>query len=189
MSLSRVAALLFALLLALPALPRSAAAQSSPGPGRFVLTAHDGRVVNDAELRGQPYALFFGFTHCPEICPTALFELSLVLAELGPDAERLKVFFVTVDPERDTPQQLAAYVGSFDSRIVALRGTAEETARAAGAFKATYRRVPTEGEDYTMEHTALVFLVDRQGGYFDRVDYRAPHAEQVAKFRRLLAAP
>ncbi len=181
------------------AVPPSLAAPSSAGPAvagtaptnpeRFVLTTHDGRPLSDADLRGRPYALFFGFTHCPEICPTALFELTQVLGELGPAADRLGVFFVTVDPERDTPEQLALYLSSFDPRIVGLHGSAEATARAAGAFKATYRRIPTEGSDYTMEHTALIFLVDREGRYFDRIDYRAPHEEQVARFRRLLAAP
>ncbi|MFT0861352.1 SCO family protein [Ancylobacter sp. G4_0304] len=184
MPLSRRAALATLALATL--LPRRATAQEAPE--QFVLTTHDGRRLSDRDLRGAPYALFFGFTNCPEICPTALFELSQVLGELGPEADRLRVFFVTVDPERDTPEQLATYISSFDPRIVALRGTPEETAKAAAAFKATYRRVPGES-GYTMEHTALVFLVDREGRYFDRIDYRAPHAEQLARFRRLLAAP
>jgi len=154
---------------------------------RFSLVTHTGRRVSDLDLRGRPYALFFGFTHCPEICPTALFELSQVLGELGSEADELKVFFVTVDPERDTRDLIATYLSSFDPRIVGLRGSPDETARAAGAFKATYRKVETEGS-YTMEHTALVFLIDADGRYFDRIDYRAPHEEQVARFRRLLVA-
>ena len=168
--------------------PQIAAAQAADRPERFALTTHDGRPMRDGDLRGEPYALFFGFTNCPEICPTALFELSQLLGQLGPGADRLKVLFVTVDPARDTPEQLTTYLSSFDPRIVALRGSEEETAQAAGAFKATYRRIPSEG-GYTMEHTALIFLVDRQGRYFDRIDYRAPHEEQLARFRRLIAAP
>ena len=186
MSLTRRTALAALALAALVAC--GSTAWTTENPERFSLTTHDGRRLTDTELRGEPYALFFGFTNCPEICPTALFELTQVLGELGPAADKLKVFFVTVDPERDTPEQLTTYLSSFDPRIVALRGSEDETARAAGAFKATYRRIP--GNDgYTMEHTALVFLVDRQGRYFDRIDYRAPHAEQVERFRRLIAAP
>ncbi len=167
-------------------MPLGAFAQQIGGP--FTLTTHEGRRLSDADLKGHPYAVFFGFTHCPEVCPTALYELSLVLGELGPDADRVKVLFVTVDPTRDTQEQLAAFVGAFDPRIVALRGTEEETTAVARAFKVTYRRVPQENGDYSMDHTALVFLMDKRGAFFDKLDYREDHATQVAKFRRLIAA-
>ncbi|MGQ4273884.1 SCO family protein [Terrihabitans sp. B22-R8] len=157
--------------------------------GAFSLTDHRGQRISDADLKGRPYALFFGFTHCPDVCPTALFELSLILKELGDEANDLRILFVSVDPERDTEQVLANYVAAFDPRITGLRGTPEETAAIARAFKAVYRRVPLDSESYTMDHTALVYLMDRRGQFFDSVDYRADQATQIARFRRLIASP
>ncbi|GLK83905.1 SCO family protein [Ancylobacter defluvii] len=166
-------------------------ALASPGeaqeaPSRFTLTTHDGKRLDESALRGRPYVLFFGFTSCPEVCPTALYELSQVLAELGPEADRLRVLFVTVDPARDNPEQLAAYLGAFDPRITGLHGSEAETTAAAASFKATYRRVPQPDGGYTMEHTAVLFLVDAQGRIADAIDYRAPHEAQLARLRRLL---
>lgn len=173
-----------ALLAGLLAWVAPAAAQEAPS--RFTLTAQDGTRLDEGTLRGRPYVLFFGFTSCPEVCPTALYELSQVLAELGPQADRLRVLFVTVDPARDTPAQLASYLGAFDPRITGLSGSEQETAAAAGAYKATYRRVPQPDGSYTMEHTAVLFLVDAQGRIADAIDYRAPHEAQLARLRRLL---
>ncbi|MBS7544268.1 SCO family protein [Ancylobacter oerskovii] len=163
-----------------------APAMAQQVPSRFSLVTQDGRPLDESALRGRPYVLFFGFTSCPEVCPTALYELSQVLAELGPEADRLKVLFVTVDPARDTPDQLASYLGAFDPRITGLHGSEEATAAAAAAFKATYRRVPQPDGSYTMEHTAVLFLVDGEGRIADAIDYRAPHAAQLARLRRLL---
>ncbi|MCB4769802.1 SCO family protein [Ancylobacter sp. Lp-2] len=160
--------------------------EASDAPSRFSLTAPDGRRLDESALRGRPYVLFFGFTSCPEVCPTALYELSQVLAELGPEAERLKVLFVTVDPARDTPEQLATYLSAFDPRIVGLHGSEAETAAAAAAFKATYRRIPQPDGTYSMEHTAVLFLVDGEGRIADAIDYRAPHEAQLARLRRLI---
>lgn len=156
--------------------------------GPFALTTHKGVRLSDADLRGKPYALFFGFTHCPEVCPTTLFELAGAVAELGPVADGLNVVFVTVDPERDTPEYLASYLATFNERFIGLRGTPDEVAAVARAFKATYRKVPLEGDDYTMDHTAIVYLIDAQGRYFDRIEYLAPHELQVEKLKRLLDA-
>ncbi|GAB4064560.1 SCO family protein [Ancylobacter sonchi] len=160
--------------------------EASEVSSRFSLTAQDGRRLDESALRGRPYVLFFGFTSCPEVCPTALYELSQVLAELGPEAERLKVLFVTVDPARDTPEQLTTYLSAFDPRITGLYGSEAETAAAAAAFKATYRRVPQPDGTYTMEHTAVLFLVDGEGHIADAIDYRAPHEAQLARLRRLI---
>ncbi|MDR6951330.1 protein SCO1/2 [Ancylobacter sp. 3268] len=173
-----------ALCLALSAFASPGAAQETPS--RFTLATHDGKYLDESALRGRPYVLFFGFTSCPEVCPTALYELSQVLAELGPEADRLKVLFVTVDPARDTPDQLAAYLGAFDPRITGLYGSEAETTAAAASFKATYRRVPQPDGNYSMEHTAVLFLVDAQGRIADAIDYRAPLEAQLARLRRLL---
>ncbi|MCA0278765.1 MAG: SCO family protein [Proteobacteria bacterium] len=156
--------------------------------GPFALTTQKGTRLTDADLRGKPYALFFGFTHCPEVCPTTLFELAGAVAEIGPAADGLNVVFVTVDPERDTPEYLASYLGTFDQRFIGLRGTPDEIATVARAFKATYRKVPLEGDDYTMDHTAIVYLMDAEGRYVDRIEYLAPHEVQVEKLKRLLGA-
>ena len=156
--------------------------------GPFALTTQKGTRLSDADLRGKPYALFFGFTHCPEVCPTTLFELAGAVAEIGPAADGLNVVFVTVDPERDTAEYLASYLGTFDQRFIGLRGTPDEIATVARAFKATYRKVPLEGDDYTMDHTAIVYLMDAEGRYVDRIEYLAPHEVQVEKLKRLLGA-
>lgn len=156
--------------------------------GAFSLSTHNGQRLTDADLKGKPYALFFGFTHCPEVCPTTLFELTGALATLGADADKLAAFFVTVDPERDTQEHLASYLGAFDDRIIGLRGTDEETAAIARSFKATYRKIPLDGGDYTMDHTAVIYLMDREGRFFDKIDYREDHKSQLEKLRRLLAS-
>lgn len=162
-----------------------ALAQDVGGP--FSLTDVAGNRVTDEDLLGKPYALFFGFTHCPEVCPLALSEISFALSELGEEAEDLTAVFVTVDPERDTPEHLGAYLGAFDERILGLHGTPEETAAVARAFRATYRKVPLSDGDYTVDHTAIIYLMDSEGAFFDKVDYREDYEVQVEKYRRLLA--
>ncbi|MET3794282.1 SCO family protein [Aquamicrobium terrae] len=156
--------------------------------GPFSLTNQHGVRFTNADVKGKPYLVFFGFTHCPEVCPTTLFELTGILAELGAEADALVPIFVTVDPERDTQEYLASYLGVFDRRIVGLRGTPEETAATARLFRATYRKIPLEDGDYTMDHTAIIYLMDRHGELFDRIEYLEDHASQVAKIRRLLAS-
>lgn len=167
--------------LAGPALPQEI------GEG-FSLTATDGRRIGPEDLRGRPYLLFFGFTHCPEICPMALSEISLRLEDLGADADRLVPIFVTVDPARDTPDDLRDYLEWFDPRILGLWGTEQETRAAARAFRATYRKVPLEGGDYTMDHTAAIWLMDAEGGFFGHIDYRDDPAAQLDALRALLAS-
>jgi protein SCO1/2 len=120
------------------------------------------------------------------VCPTTLFEMSQHLKDLGPDADRLNVVFVTVDPERDTPDLLKTYLESFDPRIVALTGTPEEMAAAATAYHVSYRKVPTEGGSYTMDHTASVILTDANGGFLSLIDYHEDEATTLAKLRRAL---
>jgi protein SCO1 len=154
--------------------------------GPFSLVNHRGERVTQDTFKGKPTAYFFGFTHCPEVCPTTLFDMSQHLKDLGPDADRLNVVFVTVDPERDTPELLKTYLESFDSRIVALTGTLEEMAVAAKAYHVSYRKVPTEGGNYTMDHTASVILTDANGGFLTLIDYHEDEATTLAKLRRAL---
>jgi protein SCO1 len=159
---------------------------STPAIGKsFELTSHRGDTVNNASLKGKPYLAFFGFTHCPDICPTTLFELTDLMRELGPAADKFNVIFITVDPERDTGDLLAAYMTSFDQRILALRGTAEQTATAVKAFAAYSRKVPTDGGSYTMDHTAGVYLMEARGNFKGTLDMHEPQEVRVKKLRNL----
>lgn len=173
-------------------LPRDAAGGRTvvsgvaPG-GPFRLVNQNGAVVTDADLKGKPFAVFFGFTHCPEICPTTLWEMSQALKDLGPDADRLSVAFVSVDPERDRPEMLKQYLQSFDPRIMGLTGTPEEVAAAAKAYRVYWRRVPTSDGDYTMDHSAMVYLMDRDGQFTDTIAYGSPAPDRLAALRRLIA--
>ncbi|MEE1657881.1 SCO family protein [Microvirga sp. CF3062] len=154
--------------------------------GPFSLVNHRGERVTQDTFKGKPTVYFFGFTHCPEVCPTTLFEMTQHLKDLGPDADRLNVVFVTVDPERDTPELLKTYMESFDPRIVALTGTPEEVTAATKAFRVAYRKVPTEGGNYTMEHSASVIVTDAQGGFVSLIDYHEDKATALAKLKRAI---
>lgn len=153
--------------------------------GPFRLHSMNGDIVDTAQARG-PYAVFFGFTRCPDICPTTMSELTQTLAELGESARAFRVFFVSVDPERDTPALLKEYLSNFDSRIVGLTGTPSEIAAVAKQYRAVYEKIPTSDGDYTMNHTAIVYLMDGTGKLSDVVGYGEPHDSQVQKFRKLL---
>lgn len=154
--------------------------------GSFKLTAHEGRLFSSDMLKERPYALFFGFTNCPDVCPTTLLEMSNHLAALGPEGDRLTVLFVTVDPERDTAEYLKAYLASFDRRIIGLTGNAGEIASVAHGYHAFYEKVPTSS-GYTMNHTATVYLIDRKGVLASTMNHQDPEAVQREKLRRLLA--
>ncbi|WP_026873443.1 SCO family protein [Inquilinus limosus] len=157
-----------------------------PG-GPFRLTDQTGATLSDADLKGRPFAVFFGFTHCPEICPTTLWEMSQALQALGPDADRLRVLFITVDPERDRPDMLQQYLQSFDRRIVGLTGSPEEIAAVAKSYRVYWRRVPTSDGDYTMDHSAMVYLMDAEGRFTELIAYGTPEPERMAALRRLIA--
>lgn len=156
--------------------------------GPFRLTAQDGTILDSRDLAGKPYAVFFGFTHCPEVCPTTLSEVSRVFDDLGDEARDLTVLFITVDPERDTPEVLREYVSSFTGRIVGLSGTPDEIADVARKFKAYYEKVPTSDGSYTMNHSAGVYLMGRDGMFRDIVSYDAAHQQVLEKFRDLLSS-
>jgi len=130
----------------------------------LALVGHDGKPRTLADFRGKVVAIFFGFTQCPDVCPTALSTAAEALRRLGPDAARVQVLFVTIDPERDTAELLSRYVPAFHPSFLGLYGDAEATARAAKEFKVLYRKVPGQTPDtYTMDHTAGMYLLDPQG--------------------------
>ena len=168
--------------------PQSTATGTARVGGPFKLTSHKGATVDNASLAGRPYLVFFGFTNCPDICPTTLYELTDLLEELGPSAGNLTPLFITVDPERDTPQVLSEYMTAFDPRIVALRGDAAETETAVKAFAAYYAKVPTEGGGYTMDHTAGVILMDAAGSFAGTLDLHEPRQTILEKLKRLADA-
>ena len=132
--------------------------------GPFALTAPDGTTRTQAEFRGAPLLVFFGYTHCPDVCPTTLFFLTQVFAKLGP-AAKIHAAFITVDPERDTPGVLKDYMASFDPRIIALGGSRAAMEPVYKAFRVYAKKVATDKGDYTMDHTALVYLMDAQGQF------------------------
>ena len=152
----------------------------------FRLSDHEGDEVGPETLIGSPTIVFFGFTYCPDVCPTTLSDISGWLDDLGEEVEGMNVVFITVDPERDTVEAMAEYVGYFHPSIRGWTGPDEEIARAAQGFSARYERVPTDGGDYTMNHTASVFLFDAEGQFTTMIDYHEPREFAVPKIRRAL---
>jgi protein SCO1/2 len=147
-----------------------------------------GRERSLADFKGQAVVVFFGFTHCPDVCPTTMAELAAVKQALGADANRLQVVFVTVDPERDTPDLLKAYMANFDPGFIALRGTLEQTQAVVKSFKAHFQKVPgKEPGSYSVDHTAGAYVFDPQGRLRLFVRYGQPVEAWVADLKRLLA--
>lgn len=160
--------------------------QAATVGGPFRLIDENGRPMADQDLRGKPFLVFFGFTHCPDVCPTTLFEVSEVLRGLGPDAQRVAALFISVDPERDTPAALKDYLSSFDPNVRGLTGDPAAIAAVAKAYRAYYKKVPLEGGDYTIDHTALVYLMDKQGRFIAPFNLRRPPEAAAADLRRYL---
>jgi cytochrome oxidase Cu insertion factor (SCO1/SenC/PrrC family) len=134
--------------------------------GSFQLTSADGRSVSDRDFRGKWLLVYFGYTHCPDICPTTLAEISQTLGLLGDDAARFQPLFISIDPQRDTPQIVGEYVKEFDDRIIGLAGTPEEIAAAAKAYRVFYAKQElADANNYLMQHTAFVYVMGPDGGY------------------------
>lgn len=130
----------------------------------FTLTDHTGKPRTLADFKGKVVLMFFGYTQCPDVCPTTMAEMAGVMQKLGPQADQVQVLFVTLDPERDTQELLASYVPAFDKRFIGLRGTPDQTAKVAKDFKVFYAKVPgKEPGSYTIDHTAGSFVFDREG--------------------------
>ena len=153
--------------------------------GPFQLTDQAGETVTDKNLEGKPTLIFFGFTHCPDVCPTTLFEVSEVLRALGPDADRTRALFVTVDPERDTPRVMKDYLSSFDPHLSGLTGDPAEITAVAKAYRVYFKKVPLD-EGYTMDHTAIVYLMDKTGRFVSPFNIKRPTDVAVADLRRYL---
>jgi protein SCO1/2 len=160
-----------------------ATAQSSVG-GPFRLISQDGTPISDENFRGKPFLVFFGFTHCPDVCPTTLFEVSEIMRRLGPDADKTGALFVTVDPERDTPDKMKEYLSSFDPHLSGATGDLPTIAAVAKEYRVYYKKVPTEGGDYTMDHTAIVYLMDKNGKFVTPFNLRRKPEEAAADLRK-----
>jgi len=154
--------------------------------GPFRLTDQDGKPVSNDSFRGKPYLVFFGFTHCPDVCPTTLFEVSEIMRNLGKDADRTAALFITVDPERDTPDKMKDYLSSFDPHLTGATGDLPTVAAVAKAFRVYYKKVPTEGSDYTMDHTAIVYLMDKNGNFVSPFNLRRKPEEAAGELRKYL---
>jgi protein SCO1 len=154
--------------------------------GPFALASSKGGTVNSSDLVGQPYGVFFGFTHCPEVCPTTMYEMSKTLKELGGQAKDFRLFFITVDPERDTAAKLADYLANFDPRIEALVPSMEQLPQVAKAFRAFYAKVPTSDGGYTMDHTATLYLMGRDGRFAGTIAFGEKPEVRLEKLRKLL---
>ena len=133
--------------------------------GPFQLTDQTGQTVTDKSMQGRPSLIFFGFTHCPDVCPTTLFEMSEVLKAMGEDGDRVNAYYISVDPERDTQAAMKEYLSSFDPRLKGLTGDAEEIAKVLSEYRVYAKKVPLKDGDYTMDHTALIYLMDRDGKF------------------------
>lgn len=151
----------------------------------FELVDQNGERITEEALRGHPSALFFGFTHCPEVCPTTLYELDQWLSQLGEEGEDIEAYFVTIDPERDTPEILGDYVSNVSDRITAVSGDPEKVREMARGFNVYFNRVETEDGDYTMDHTASVFLLDSEGRFRKTISYGEDADSAMQKLRDL----
>jgi len=158
-----------------------------PYGGSFTLIDQKGAPITEAALRGRPSVVFFGFTHCPEVCPTTLFELAGWLKTMGDSGKNLNAYFVTVDPERDTPQILNSYVSNFSDRITGITGDPDKVHAMAKAFGIYWKKVDTGDSDYTMDHTASVLLLNAKGEFAGTIAYGESADTAIAKLKRLAA--
>jgi len=161
-----------------------------PFGGPFELIAADGSVLTEKNLAGKPYAIFFGFTRCPDVCPTTLSRMALWRKQLGKDGEKFNIVFVSVDPARDKPSDIGSYVELFDTPIIAATGTDAQLAQIRKGFGVFVKKVPLDpanpGGDYTIDHTAGIFLMDAQGHLSSIIDHHESERTALEKLRMLV---
>jgi len=156
--------------------------------GPFTLIDQHGKTVTDRDFRGRYMLVFFGFTHCPDICPAELQVMSASLEALGPEGEEVVPIFITLDPERDTPEAIADYLKNFGSRFVGLTGSPEAIAEAAKAYRVAYSKFQEDeaSNDYTIDHSALVYLMGKDGEFLTHFDYGTPAEKMAETLRRYI---
>ncbi|MEO0327250.1 MAG: SCO family protein [Pseudomonadota bacterium] len=165
---------------------KAAPVQVASVGGPFELKTHTGKAIKYDDLLGRKHVAFFGFTHCPEICPSTLFDVTGWLNGLGNDVENLDAYFFTVDPQRDTQEVLSEYVSSFHPNIVGITGSDEAMREAIKAYKVYAQRVDLDDGDYTMDHSASIMLFDENGGFSGTISYGENDETALAKLRRLI---
>ena len=154
--------------------------------GPFSLVDQNSKPITDKDMSGHPFLVFFGFTHCPDVCPTTLFEVSEIFRALGPSAKDVRALFVTVDPERDTPAVLKDYLASFDPRVIGVTGDSEAIAAVVKAYRVYAKKVPLDGGGYTMDHTALVYLMGKDGRFVTPFNMKRRPNEAAEDLKRYL---
>ena len=163
---------------------------SGPGPsaigGPFTLIGQDGKPITAQDLKGKPLLVFFGYTHCPDICPTTLFELSEVLHAMGKDADRINALFITVDPDRDTAAVMKDYLSSFDPHLRGATGTQQQIDVVEKEYRVYAKKVPTKDGDYSMDHSAVVYLMDKEGRFVAPFNLKRPPAAAADALRKYL---
>jgi protein SCO1/2 len=172
-------------------LPAAPPEQLAPGVmlnSPFSLVDKNGKAVTEADFAGKPTAWFYGFTHCPDVCPTTLSEMTALLNDLGPDADKVNMVFVTVDPERDTPEIMKGYIDAFDSRIVGLTGDLAQIEKMAKERFFVFGKVPLEGGGYTMNHSASTYLTRANGEFAGTLDFEEGLDVKLEKLKRLISS-
>ncbi|OAF12805.1 SCO family protein [Bradyrhizobium neotropicale] len=164
----------------------SKVAQPAAIGGPFQLTDQHGKTVTDRSLKGKPTLIFFGYTHCPDVCPTSLFEISEVLRAMGKDADKVNAYFISVDPERDTQAAMKDYLSSFDPHLEGLSGDPADIAKVLTSYRVYAKKVPAKDGDYTMDHTALIYLMDRDGHFVSPFNLKRSPEEAAADLKRYL---
>jgi protein SCO1/2 len=164
--------------------PAPVAMPSAVG-GPFALTDQNGKPITDKDMAGHPFLVFFGFTHCPDVCPTTLFDVSEIFRALGPD-KQVRALFITVDPERDTPQVMKDYLSNFDPRITGATGDEAAVAAAIKGYRVYAKKVPLDGGDYTMDHTAIVYLMGKDGRFIAPFNMKRRPNEAAEDLKRYL---
>jgi protein SCO1/2 len=154
--------------------------------GPFQLVDQSGAAVTEKNLQGKPSLVFFGFTHCPDVCPTALFEMSEILRAMGKDADRVNAYFISVDPERDNSAAMKDYLSSFDPHLKGLTGDPEAVAKVLSVYRVYAKKVPLKDGDYTMDHTALTYLMDRDGKFVAPFNLNRKPEEAAADLKKYL---
>lgn len=154
--------------------------------GPFELVSGSGEIVTDQTLAGKPTVLFFGFTFCPDVCPTTLSDIQGWMSALGEDADKLNYAFVSVDPERDTPDVIRDYVWAFDQRILPLTGSVEQVDAMTKAYRVYAKKVPLDDGDYTMDHSAAVYLMNASNQFVGTIAYGEGEDTALAKLQRLI---
>ena len=151
----------------------------------FSLIDHRGMVITEKDFLGHPSALFFGFTHCPEVCPTTMSKLSILLDELGTKGDQIKVYFVTLDPDRDTPEVLMNYLSAFNERFIAITGNTNDVETLARSWKVYWKRTKTSDGGYTLDHTASVLLLNSQSNFVGTIGWKEEATVALEKLKRL----